>query len=71
MLASAVIALGASLKHTVLAEGIETQAQLDFLKNRDCEEGQGFYFSHPVVSDSMQAMLQKKIPSARMFANGL
>jgi diguanylate cyclase (GGDEF)-like protein len=44
-LVSAIIGLGRSLKLNIIAEGIETQDQLDFLKSNHCEEGQGYFFS--------------------------
>jgi diguanylate cyclase (GGDEF)-like protein len=49
---SAVIAIGKSLKHRVVAEGIETPEQLAFLQSRDCAEGQGYYFCRPVAADA-------------------
>ncbi|MEK6806837.1 MAG: EAL domain-containing protein [Pseudomonadota bacterium] len=45
---SAIIALAHSLKLEVVAEGVETQAQLAFLRERVCNEAQGFYFGKPV-----------------------
>ena len=36
------------LKHRVVAEGVETLAQLAFLRSEQCEEGQGFHFSRPL-----------------------
>jgi diguanylate cyclase (GGDEF)-like protein len=49
---SAVIAMGRSLKHRVVAEGIETRQQLVFLKSQRCAEGQGYYFGRPMVADN-------------------
>ena len=51
-LVSAIISLGRSLKLTIIAEGVETLEQLDFLKAHQCEEGQGFYFSKAVEPDA-------------------
>ena len=48
---SAVIAMGRSLKHRVVAEGIETRQQLAFLKSQRCAEGQGYYFGRPMSAD--------------------
>ncbi len=48
---SAILAMGRSLKHRVVAEGIETQQQLDFLQSQRCDEGQGFYFGRPMTAD--------------------
>ncbi len=47
-IASTVIMLAKVLGLKVLAEGVETAAQLAFLKERDCDEYQGFYLSRPV-----------------------
>jgi diguanylate cyclase (GGDEF)-like protein len=54
---SAVIAMGMSLKQRVVAEGIETREQLAFLQSHHCAEGQGFYFSRPVVAEKLAALL--------------
>ena len=43
---SAVIGMGKNLKQRVIAEGVETQAQFEFLRDQQCDEGQGFHFSH-------------------------
>ena len=45
---SAVINMGRSLNMGVIAEGIQTRDQLEFLRDRQCPEGQGFYFGAPV-----------------------
>lgn len=56
-LVSAVIGIGASLKQRVVAEGIETQQQVDFLQSRHCDEGQGYFFGRPVAAEEFAAML--------------
>jgi len=48
---SAMINLGKSLKQRVIAEGVETRAQLKFLQLHGCGEGQGYYFSPPVAAE--------------------
>jgi diguanylate cyclase (GGDEF)-like protein/PAS domain S-box-containing protein len=48
---SAMINLGISLKQRVIAEGVETREQLKFLQRHGCGEGQGYYFSPPVVAE--------------------
>lgn len=55
---SAIIALAHSLKLQVIAEGVETSAQLDFLKERACDEMQGFFFSRPIPRDEIPGLLQ-------------
>jgi diguanylate cyclase (GGDEF)-like protein/PAS domain S-box-containing protein len=47
----AVISMGKSLGHRVVAEGVETAAQLAFLQGQQCGEGQGYYFSRPLVAE--------------------
>ena len=49
----AILALGRSLKVPVLAEGIETQAHLDFLREEGCEEAQGYLIGRPARAQSM------------------
>ena len=56
---SAVIAMGKSLKMRVVAEGVETREQLAFLREQGCPEGQGYYFSYPVVAAEFTQMLAR------------
>jgi diguanylate cyclase (GGDEF)-like protein/PAS domain S-box-containing protein len=52
---SAMVAMGKAMNMTVVAEGIETEAQLHFLNDIDCDIAQGFYFSKPLpVFDATQ-----------------
>jgi len=55
---SAVISMGRSLKRRVVAEGVETRDQLAFLQGEDCNEGQGFYFSRPLVAQQFACVLE-------------
>jgi len=59
---SAIIEMGKSLKHRVIAEGIETEEQLAFLRARHCAEGQGYLFSQPVAAAKLADLLQTGIP---------
>ena len=45
------------LELTVIAEGIETKEQLEFLKERGCDEYQGFLFSKPVSAQDFEKLL--------------
>ena len=47
-LVSTIISLGKSLNLHIIAEGVETREQLEFLKRHQCEEAQGYYFSKAV-----------------------
>jgi diguanylate cyclase (GGDEF)-like protein/PAS domain S-box-containing protein len=56
-IASAVISMGSSLRKRVIAEGVETREQLDFLTAEGCQEAQGFFFSYPVAAGACATML--------------
>jgi diguanylate cyclase (GGDEF)-like protein/PAS domain S-box-containing protein len=53
----AVIGLGRSLNIRVVAEGVETAAQLARLQEQQCPEAQGYYFSRPVIADELPRLL--------------
>jgi diguanylate cyclase (GGDEF)-like protein len=55
---SAVIGMGRSLHQQVIAEGVETEEQLVFLRSHQCDQGQGFLFSHPVPAEEFGRLLQ-------------
>ncbi len=48
VLADAIIAMGKSLSLTVIAQGVETKEQAEFLRTHACDELQGFYFNRPL-----------------------
>ncbi len=50
---SAIISMAKSLKQEVVAEGVETQAQLEFLRQRQCDQMQGFLFSKPLPAQTL------------------
>ncbi len=62
----AIITMGKTLKLTVVAEGVETQEQKDFLRDLICDEMQGFYFSKPIALDQFGDLLRNNnIPSQK------
>jgi len=63
---STVISMGKNLNQRVIAEGVETKQQLRFLQARECNEGQGYYFSHPLDADDFEKYVKARpslIPS--------
>jgi len=59
---SAMINIGRSLKQRVIAEGVETRAQFDFLQRHGCGEGQGYYFSRPVAAEQAANLFKTGVP---------
>lgn len=59
MLVSGIIGLAHNLNLSIVAEGIETEEQLEFIKSKGCEEAQGYLFSQPVTYDQLLAYLSK------------
>jgi diguanylate cyclase (GGDEF)-like protein/PAS domain S-box-containing protein len=58
----AILAMGKTLSLTVVAEGVETQEQMDFLRERSCDEMQGYYFSKPIMPDQFADLLRNHVP---------
>ncbi|MDQ1245464.1 MAG: hypothetical protein QG565_1805, partial [Campylobacterota bacterium] len=58
-IARAIIALAHSLKLSVIAEGVETKEQKEFLVENGCDFIQGYYYSKPIPSDEMEKFLNK------------
>jgi diguanylate cyclase (GGDEF)-like protein len=61
-LLNAMINVGKSLKQRIVAEGVETRAQLEFLQRHGCNEAQGYYFSRPVAAEQARKLLTAGIP---------
>ncbi len=57
-IATAIISMGNSLNLKVIAEGVENNGQLDFLRNNQCDEMQGFLFSKPVPAEEAVTFLE-------------
>ena len=58
---NAMINIGKSLKQRVVAEGVETRSQLDFLQRHGCDEGQGGYFSHPLTAEQVEKTFNTEV----------
>jgi len=61
---SAVIAMGKALNIRVIAEGVETQEQLKFLRDHGCYEFQGYLFSRPMAAAALTEMTRNASPGA-------
>lgn len=57
-IAIAIIAMAHGLKLRVLAEGVETQPQLDILRDQGCDAIQGYFFSHPLPADRVEQLIR-------------
>lgn len=58
IIVTAVIGMGKNLRYKVIAEGIETKEQFEFLKSEGCEDGQGYLFSRPVPAAECTRLLK-------------
>ena len=64
----AVASLGAGLDKIVVAEGIETEAQMKLVASQGCQEGQGYLFGRPMAGEAIRARLESPITLAQMVA---
>lgn len=55
-----IISLAKNLGLKVIAEGVETKQQLDFLAQRMCDEVQGYYYFHPMPAEEVEAVLRER-----------
>ena len=56
MIVAATIGLAHALGLAVVAEGVETEAQMDFLRSKCCNEGQGYLFARPMPVAEFEAL---------------
>jgi len=54
-----IISLARNMGLKVVAEGVETEAQLEHLKDLQCGFGQGFFFSHPVTAEQTEELISQ------------
>jgi diguanylate cyclase (GGDEF)-like protein/PAS domain S-box-containing protein len=60
VICDATIGLAHNLGLTVVAEGVETEAQLDYLRSRGCDLVQGYLFSRPIPADEAEAFIRAR-----------
>jgi EAL domain-containing protein (putative c-di-GMP-specific phosphodiesterase class I) len=60
VLCEAIIVMAKKLGIQVVAEGIETQEQLEILKSMGCDYGQGYFFAKPLSKSDFEALLIKR-----------
>jgi diguanylate cyclase (GGDEF)-like protein/PAS domain S-box-containing protein len=67
-IAQAVITMGHALRLKIIAEGVENEAQLDFLATNFCDEMQGYFFSRPLPADQCTQLLADRQEAASRAA---
>jgi EAL domain-containing protein (putative c-di-GMP-specific phosphodiesterase class I) len=65
-IAQAIIALARSMNLTVVAEGVETEAQMTFLRAQNCHHMQGYYFSHPRPAAEIPQFFRQPLPGSNL-----
>jgi diguanylate cyclase (GGDEF)-like protein/PAS domain S-box-containing protein len=66
----AIIAMGKTLSLTVVAEGVETEAQQRFLLEHACDEMQGYYFNRPADAEQFAEFVRRHVASGQKKKNG-
>ena len=67
---SAIISMGRSLNLKVIAEGVENEGQISFLRTHQCDEMQGYYFSKPLLANEVADKLRSDSSRALSAARG-
>ena len=57
-IAQAIVTMGKQLRQEIVAEGVETQAQMSFLRGLGCDQLQGYLFSPPIAADEFERMVR-------------
>ena len=60
---AAIISMADSLGMQTIAEGVETEGQLNFLRDRGCTEAQGYYFSRPLPAPAFEQFMRQTLPA--------
>jgi EAL domain-containing protein (putative c-di-GMP-specific phosphodiesterase class I) len=60
-LSETIVALGHKLGLSIVAEGVETTDQAEYLRNVGCDVGQGFLFAKPMPADALRDWLEKTV----------
>jgi EAL domain-containing protein (putative c-di-GMP-specific phosphodiesterase class I) len=63
---SSIIFLAQSLGLQTVAEGVETEEQLRFLQQKECDQYQGFFFSRPLPADELTQLLKKSMENSKI-----
>ena len=66
----AIISMASSLGMQTIAEGVETEGQLEFLREKGCTEVQGYYFSRPLPTEQFELFMQEHSSSNLTFIPG-
>ena len=56
-----IISMGKNLQYKVIAEGIEHEEQVLYLKQQNCHEGQGYYWSKPVEPNKIKELVMEQV----------
>src|SRR5690606_29376600 len=63
----AIIAMGRTLSLTVIAEGVETKEQEEFLRDHACDQSQGYYFSKPISPEDFVSFMKEQTESTSIY----
>ena len=59
--------LGRTLSLTVIAEGVETKEQEEFLRDHACDQSQGYYFSKPISPEDFASFMKAQMASGNVY----